>query len=181
MAKSETTHSVLEAAEDDRARDFAELIAVPIADQPAQAAPPLGGVVVGMLVGFVENGATPMVTFPGRAGAVPVAARTTVDLHAPHIGRQVVMVFEQGNPNRPIITGCIRQADNQPRTELTGRVEVQADGERLIVSAVHGLVLRCGKASITLSPDGKIVVRGTHVVSHSSGLNRIKGGSVQVN
>jgi hypothetical protein len=58
---------------------------------------------------------------------------------------------------------------------------VDADGERLVVSAVHGLVLRCGKASITLSADGKIVVRGTHVVSHSSGLNRIKGGSVQVN
>lgn len=179
MANREPKHSVLESVEGDEAGDFAELIAGPLADQPAQAIAPHGGVVVGALVGLTENGATPLVTFPGQVG--PVAARTTVDLHAPHIGRPVVLVFEAGNPGQPIITGCVRQPDDRPFADVAGGVEVQADGERLVVSAAHGLVLRCGKASITLSPDGKIVVRGTHVVSHSSGLNRIKGGSVQVN
>ena len=179
MANREPTHSVLELAEGDKTGDFAELIAGPLADQRVQNVTPNGGTAVGTLVALTDNGATPLVTFPGQTG--PVAARTTVDLHAPHIGRPVVLVFEAGNPGRPIITGCVRQPGDRPFAEASGGVEVQADGERLVVSAVHGLVLRCGKASITLSPDGKIVVRGTHVVSHASGLNRIKGGSVQVN
>ena len=104
-----------------------------------------------------------------------------MDVYAPHIGRDVVLVFEAGKSDRPIITGCIRRTDCHSLPDLPARVELEADGERLVVSALHGLVLRCGKASISLSPEGKIVVRGTHVVSHSSGLNRIKGGSVQVN
>jgi hypothetical protein len=90
-------------------------------------------------------------------------------------------MFEEGDPARPIIVGCIRQPGDRSLPELPGQVEVDADGERLVVTATHGLVLRCGKASITLSPEGKIVVRGTHVVTQASGLNRIRGGSVQIN
>jgi hypothetical protein len=181
MRDRELTRSLLELADGVGSRDFDELIAVPIGDESGSPARPIQGVVVGTLVGFADNGATPLVTFPGQPGSAPIAARTTVDLHAPHIGGDAVLTFEGGDPSRPIITGCIRQTGARSVPELPGRVEIDADGERLVVSAVHGLVLRCGKASITLSPDGKIVVRGTHVVSHSSGLNRIKGGSVQVN
>ena len=43
------------------------------------------------------------------------------------------------------------------------------------------MVLRCGKASITLTQAGKILLDGTYVVSRSSGANRIKGASVQLN
>jgi hypothetical protein len=41
--------------------------------------------------------------------------------------------------------------------------------------------LRCGEASISLSRDGKVVIRGRHIVSHASGVNRIRGGSVELN
>jgi hypothetical protein len=181
MANREPARSALEFAEGDESRDFAELIAVPIGDDSHPRTQAIEGIVVGTLVGLTQNGATPLVTFPGQPGTAPIAARTTVDVYAPHIGRNVVLVFEAGNPDRPIITGCIRQTDGRSVPDVPGRVEAEADGERLVVSALHGVVLRCGKASISLSPDGKIVLRGTHVVSHSSGLNRIKGGSVQVN
>ena len=60
-------------------------------------------------------------------------------------------------------------------------VEVDADGERLMVSAKEQLVLRCGKASITLTKEGKVLIQGAYVSSRSSGVNRIKGGSVQLN
>ena len=43
------------------------------------------------------------------------------------------------------------------------------------------LVLRCGKASITLTKAGKVLIDGSHVLSRSSGVNRVKGGSVQLN
>lgn len=42
-------------------------------------------------------------------------------------------------------------------------------------------MLRCGKASITLTRSGKIILRGTYISSRSSGVIRIKGGSVQIN
>jgi hypothetical protein len=42
-------------------------------------------------------------------------------------------------------------------------------------------VLRCGQASVTLTKAGKVLIRGTYVSSRSSGVNRIKGGSVQLN
>ncbi len=61
------------------------------------------------------------------------------------------------------------------------QVEVDADGQRLVVSAQEQLVLRCGKASITLTKAGKVLIQGAYVLSRSTGVNRIKGGSVQLN
>ena len=171
---------VLELGEPTESRDFEELIRAELGDGTVQARR-IEGVVVGTLVGFTDNGATPIVTYHGQPGAAALPARTTVDLHGPHIGRDAVLMFEEGDPCRPIIVGCIRHPGDRSLPRLPGQVEVDADGERLVVSANQGLVLRCGKASITLSPEGKVVIRGTQVVSHASGLNRIKGGSVQVN
>lgn len=45
----------------------------------------------------------------------------------------------------------------------------------------RGLVLRCGKASISLREDGKVVIRGTEIVTIASRSNRVKGGSVEIN
>jgi hypothetical protein len=139
----------------------------------------IDGVVIGTIVGLTDHGATPLVTYPGQPGTVALPARTTVDLHGPHVGREALLMFENGDPRRPVVIGCVRNTATP--FEQPGLMEVDADGERMVLSANQGLVLRCGKASITLSPDGKIVVRGTQLVSHASGLNRIKGASVQVN
>jgi hypothetical protein len=53
--------------------------------------------------------------------------------------------------------------------------------ERLELVAEKEIVLRVGDASITLTRAGKIILRGTYVLSRSSGVNKIKGGSVQIN
>ena len=53
--------------------------------------------------------------------------------------------------------------------------------ERLELIAEREIVLRCGEASLTLTRAGKIILRGTYVLSRSSGVNKIKGGSVQIN
>jgi hypothetical protein len=53
--------------------------------------------------------------------------------------------------------------------------------ERLELVAEREIVLRCGQASVTLTRAGKIILRGTYVLSRSSGVNRIAGGSVQIN
>jgi hypothetical protein len=180
MDDREPGRTVLELEEPVESQEFKQLLGVEVGDATL---PPrrIDGVVVGTLVALADNGATPLVTYAGQPGTAALAARTTVDLHGPHIGRDAVLMFEAGDPARPIIVGCLRHAGDRSLPELPGQVEVDTDGERLVISAKQGLVLRCGKASVTLSPEGKIAIRGTHVVSHASGVNRIKGGSVQLN
>jgi hypothetical protein len=60
-------------------------------------------------------------------------------------------------------------------------IEVDADGKRVRLTAKDEIVLACGKASITLRRNGRVVVRGTHVETNSEGMNRIKGGQVAIN
>jgi hypothetical protein len=51
----------------------------------------------------------------------------------------------------------------------------------MIVGAKEQLVLRCGKASITLTKAGKVLIQGAYVSNRSSGVLRLKGGSVNIN
>jgi hypothetical protein len=148
---------------------------------PAREAGFLHGVVIGELLALSDDGTTPLVRFAGQAGESAVAARSSVDLHGPHIGRSVVLVFEQGDPARPIVIGVLRGATGWPQADKPAQVDVDADGQRLIVSAKEQLVLRCGKASITLTKAGKVLIEGAYLLSRSTGVNRIKGGSVQLN
>jgi len=137
--------------------------------------------VTGELVAIGEDGCTPLVVYPGQPGTAAVAARTAVDLHAPHIGQPVVLVFEGGDPQRPIVLGVLRPTQGWPLAPQPAQVEVDADGQRMVVSAAQQLVLRCGKASITLTRAGKVLVQGSYLSSRSTGVVRIKGGSVQLN
>lgn len=59
--------------------------------------------------------------------------------------------------------------------------EVVVDGKRVEVEGADEVVLRCGQASITLRRNGRVVIRGTYVETRSKGVNRIRGGSVQIN
>jgi hypothetical protein len=142
---------------------------------------PAGAVIVGTLVGFRVEAQVPLVLFPGQPGTAAIGARATVDLHGAHIGAQVALLFEAADPFRPLIIGVVRTARAWPLPEQPGHVEVDADGQRLIVSAREQLVLRCGQASITLTKAGKVILEGTYVSHRSSGVMRIKGGAVQIN
>jgi hypothetical protein len=145
------------------------------------ASPSFVGAVVGVLIGFQDEGRTPLVIFAGQVGDAAMPARATQAVHGSHIGREVVLVFEGADPRRPIILGLMQRRDGWPLPGQPGQVEVDADGERLIVSAKNELVLRCGKASVTLTSSGKVLIQGTYVSHRSSGVMRIKGGSVQLN
>lgn len=139
------------------------------------------GIVTGRLLAIAENGCRPLVSYVGQPDSAALPAGTTVDLHAQHIGATVLLAFDQGDARRPIVIGVLRERVGWPLPDLPGTVEVSADGERMIVSARRQLVLRCGKASITLACDGKITIDGTEVTSRAVGVNRVRGGSVQIN
>ncbi len=139
------------------------------------------GVVLGELIGITNEGRIPLVLYPGQPGTAAIKARTVVDLHSLHIGRSVALMFEDADPSKPIIMGVMREGAGWSLADQSGQVEVNTDGERLIVSAKEQIVFRCGKASITLTKAGKVSIEGTYVLSRSSGVNRLKGGSVQLN
>ena len=142
---------------------------------------PAPAVLVGELVGLRHEEPRALVVFSGLAGAVPLAARSVVDLHGAHIGAGVVLMFERGEPTQPIVLGVLRGAAAWPVSPRPQQVEIDADGERLLVGAQRQLVLRCGAASITLESNGKVSIRGTQIVSEADGAHRIRGGSVQLN
>jgi hypothetical protein len=149
---------------------------------PDGTARPVGpaGMVTGTLIGFKDEGRIPLVVYPGQRGTAAVEARSVVDLRGENIGSEVVLMLENLDAAQPVVMGILRQ---QPASlsELPGQVEVDADGARLIVTAREQLVLRCGTASITLTKAGKVIIQGTYVSNRSSGVMRIKGGSVQIN
>lgn len=55
------------------------------------------------------------------------------------------------------------------------------DGERVVIEGKEEIELKCGESSICLTKSGKILIRGKYLLNRSSGVNRIMGGSVQVN
>lgn len=148
-------------------------------ERPAPVALP--PVVVGELIALADEGHTPLVLYPGQPGSSALRARTVVDLHGAHIGQPVVLSFEQGDAGLPIVMGVVRSPATAGLDPAPGHVQIDADGERMVVSAKEQLVLQCGKASITLTRAGKVLIQGSYVSSRSTGVNRVKGGSVQLN
>lgn len=130
------------------------------------------GAAVGVVVGFDKQGRA-MVRRTGSQRAFP--ARTVVELSTADVGREVVMAFERSNRRRPIILGRICPPN------AGGKVDVQVDGRAVVVSGEQEITLRCGRASITLTRAGKVLINGAYLLSRSTGVNRIKGGSVQIN
>ena len=145
------------------------------------------GVIVGVLKDINDQG-QPLVDFSGSSFPDPIQARSTVQLDKSHLGQDVVLMFDQGERSKPIIMGMLSSSDNKPlesdKAKESGQTEptsVDIDGERLTFTAKKEIVLKCGKASITLTKAGKILIRGAYLLSRSSGVNRVKGGVVHVN
>ena len=156
----------------------------------------VGEVVLGTVVD-VDASDVPWVDFPGNSKSVPIPALTTTLVGKENIGRQAALLFAEGNLEKPVIVGLVRNILDQSASserEVTDEdvsesaeidnastKEAVMDGERIVFSAEKEIVLSCGKASITLTRSGKVIIRGEYVLSRSSGANRIKGGSVQIN
>ncbi len=134
------------------------------------------GPVLGKIVAVTEM---PLVDFPCNPRPKPLPARHICTLTPADVGREAVLMFENNDYLRPIILGVLQPSGSSE--SHAEPVHVTLDGEQVSLSAKNEIVLRCGKASITLTRAGKVLIRGAYLLSRSSGVNRIKGGSVQIN
>ena len=101
-------------------------------------------------------------------GDAPLFAASLVPVTAASVGRLAAVTMMD---DQPLILGLVEP--------LAPQVEV--DGEKLVLEARREMTLRCGKASITMTADGRVTIRGTQVLSRSDGPNRVQGASVQLN
>jgi len=108
------------------------------------------------------------VTIPAILGETQLFAQSLVPISAASVGRLAAVTMMD---DQPLILGLI----------LPMAPEVEADGEKLVLEARREMTLRCGKASITMTADGRVTIRGTQVLSRSDGPNRVQGASVQLN
>ncbi len=110
-------------------------------------------------------------------------------------GQVVLVAWASGSPLRPVLLGPIADRLALAAEHGEARLAAQAarppdpaddsveriEGKRILVNASEELVLECGPAEIRITADGKIVIRGEHVLSRARGTQRIKGGSVAIN
>jgi hypothetical protein len=138
-------------------------------------------VVIGKYRGRNAEG-EPLVESVADPTGAAVAARAAISLAAGDVGRDVVLVFEDGDATRPIVLGVVQPVQRERTRAVTMEAtEVRVDGERVTIEAEKEVVIRCGEASITLTRAGKVLIRGKYVLSRSSGSNRIKGASIDIN
>lgn len=143
-------------------------------------APPLTAVAVGVFHGF-DLRDRPLVRGIAALPGEIVVARSTVALSNDMRDAPIVLVFESGDPYRPIVLGVISASPIvQAPAERAASVRVD-DGERLVLCAEREVELRCGDASITLTRAGKVVIRGRQILSAATGYNRIKGAAIDIN
>ena len=144
---------------------------------------------VGRLAGMNNQGDI-LVEFDGQG---PIAARLVAGFDRKELGKvenkgqEALLLFEQGDPQRPIIIALMENLIESlisfgNSEEMTERPEAAlVDGKRVIIEAENEVILRCGKGSIQIRKDGRIIIKGTDVLSRSSGRQRVRGASVSIN
>ena len=93
-------------------------------------------------------------------------------------GDAVLLTFVNGT--QPVVMGILSSKLEVPQKNEQPIARVH-EGREIVLNAKDQLSLVCGDSSITLNRNGKIVVKGTHIVSRATQTNRIKGGSVAIN
>lgn len=136
---------------------------------------------VGTFTGFNLDG-TLGVSIPHIVEHELLDARATVNLRPGDVGAEVLVLFENGDPRKPIIVGRLKASQAPVATVMPpGGTTITVDDERHVITAEREIVLRCGDASITLTRAGKVIIKGNYVMSRSTGYNKIKGAAVDIN
>jgi len=132
----------------------------------------LQGILVLEIAGADSDGGPLVRKGPGE-DPQPVRAlwmRTVPDWEA-CVGLRAVVAVQEDD-DRPILLGLL-----DPPPQASAEVAPKS----LRIESEEELIIECGKAKIAMRADGRIEIRGGHLISRSSGPNKIKGASVHIN
>ncbi|WLQ14330.1 DUF6484 domain-containing protein [Hahella aquimaris] len=163
--------------------------------EPATASDKQGTQTNGLLIGWVvaiDSHGMPLVAWNEETKQSPQPALATIPVSEQDRGRQIALSFAQNANSQPIIIGFLfSQLDNaiaytqtsSPEIDITSPspTKVRVNDKNLDIQADKSITIRCGKARITLTADGKILLQGEQVLSRARGAHRIRGGSIQLN
>jgi hypothetical protein len=142
------------------------------------------------------------VVVTARAGAVtidyegnprgPLAARVSAAIDdaalevAARERQDALIFFDGGDPGKPVLTALLRSATPHIDAVLAGPLPAaekvaKVDGKRVLIEGREEVVLKCGKATLTLRRDGKVVLRGVNVTTQADGVHKVRGGKVEIN
>lgn len=128
----------------------------------------------GLWVDTPENTAGPMLAL-STVQLTPEALQAAIDDR-----RGAVLLFLSGS-GQPVLIGLHQPSPVLEATVDPAEAAAVIDGQKVRLEGKDEVVLRCGKSSITLRRNGRVVIRGVQVESRASGRNRIKGGAVLIN
>jgi hypothetical protein len=148
------------------------------------------GPLVGTIAEVTQDG-KPLVLFEGAT--TPVVARIgapvdPVDTEGVGAGTCVILIFERGDRQLPIIIGIVRDSFStsvlspplaKNPTGCTSSFEL--NGRRVVLEGKEEVILRCGLGSLTIRADGQVVIKGTRLMSKASETNKVRGSSVFIN
>lgn len=142
--------------------------------------------VIGELITITANGQA-KVDFAGNTFG-PVCAQSLVSLPPSEAveGLRLLLQFENHDAQKPIIMGVIKDelVNNAVKTLTLNSDLLDAalvDGKKIQIDAKDEIELKCGKSSILLRKDGKMVLKGVELTSRALKTNKIRGGSVSIN
>ncbi len=136
----------------------------------------ISGVSVLRIVGVDAEG-RPLVQVDGARASSPASVVWMKDVPdwSRCVGLRVLAAFPDGEEGSTVVLGLL---DAPPDSEKTSR---RPKEKRLRIEGEEEVVIECGKSKIVLRADGRIEIRGGHLVSRSSGPNKIKGATVHIN
>ncbi|WIG94293.1 hypothetical protein KGD87_27635 [Myxococcus sp. SDU36] len=147
---------------------------------------------VGWVTGTSSAGGA-LVDYPGNPHG-PLPARSAIPLdrealtRAAQLRQGAILLFENGDPGLPLLMGLIHAPSETPLLDAAleppldeAPMEAQVDGQRVVIEGRDEVVLRCGKASLTLRRNGQVLLRGINIRTEADEVQRIKGGKVQIN
>jgi hypothetical protein len=142
----------------------------------------LSGVALGRILGIAQDGrislSVPVI------GGEPLWASSLCRISPEQIGQICAVQFIDGDATQPLVIGILlTQADSVAERRATSVTVIEDDQspKQLVLEAQERLVLRCGKAFITMTSDGNITMQGVYLYSRAQATHRIRAASLQAN
>lgn len=148
------------------------------------------GMLIGQLIA-IDSENRPVVSFFGCnepcVAQVLSGVLVIAEINKAELPMSVLLAVSAIDVDSPIVLGkidsCVTQAPKMYDVELParGKRHIKVDGEHVVLEAKKELTLTCGKSSITLNKNGKVVIKGIDLVNRAARSNKLKGASVNIN